>query len=253
MNRILIEKDKLKNYEDSNIKIDNNKITFLLSGDYTIEYINCNNINLNINIEKNITIKLFEYADNQNLKIKNNYNLELNSALILFKFYNNKEVIEHIEFNLNQPYSKIDYHFSNICTNNEKYHLIINHHASNTESMITNKSITTNNADLSFIIDSKLPKGKINCNLDQQTRIITLEDSNAKIEPNMYIEEDNVTAKHGSVIGKFSDEELFYLKTRGIPQSEALKLLIKGLIFSNLIVDLDKRAKIFNIINEKWR
>jgi len=198
-------------------------------------------------------IKLFEYADNQNIKIENTYNLNSYSTLLLFKFYNNKEVLEKIIFNLNKQYSKIDYHFSNICSNKENYNIIINHNASNTESMITNKSITTNKADLSFTIDSVLPKGKINCNLDQQTRIITLEDSNAKIEPNMYIEEDDVTAKHGSVIGKFSDEELFYLQTRGIPESEALKLLIKGLIFSNLIVDLDKRAKIFNIINEKWR
>lgn len=253
MNRILVEKDKLVKINNTNIKIENNKITFLSSGDYTIEYLNCSNINITINVEDNIMIKLFEYSDNQNIKIENTYNLNSNSTLLLFKFYNNKEVLEKIIFNLNKQYSKIDYHFSNICCNKESYNIIINHNASKTESMITNKSITTNQADLTFTIDSILPKGNINCNLDQQTRIITLEDSNAKIEPNMYIEEDQVTAKHGSVIGKFSDEELFYLKTRGIPEGDALKLLIKGLIFSNLIVDLDKRAKIFNIINEKWR
>ena len=253
MNKIIIEKDKLNNYKDSNIIINNNKITFLSSGEYTIEYINCNNIKLNINIEANTKIKLFEYADNQELKVENIYNLNNYSTLIVFKFYNNKKVLEKIEFNLNESYSKIDYHFSNICSNKEQYQITINHNASQTKSNITNKSVTTNNAELSFVIDSKLPKGNLNCNLDQQTRIITLDDSNAKIEPNMYIEEDDVIAKHGSVIGKFSEEELFYLQTRGIPHNEALKLLIKGLIFSNLIVDLDKRAKIFNIINEKWR
>lgn len=253
MNRILVEKDKLNNYQDSNIIIYNNQITFLTSGNYTIEYINCHKLALTINIEKNIMINLFEYADNQNLNLKNTYNLKTYSNLILFKFYNNKEVEEKIIFNLNEQYSKIDYHFSNICSKKEQYHLIINHNASYTESMITNKSISTNNANLSFTIDSNLPKGNTNCILDQQTRIITLEDSFAKIEPNMFIEEDNVEAKHGSVIGKFSSDELFYLLARGIPEKEALKLLIKGFIFSNLLVDLDKRAKIFNIINEKWR
>lgn len=253
MNRILMIKDKLDDYKDSNIKIENNKITFLSSGDYTLEYIDCHHVNLDITIENNIMIKLFEYAEEQDLKLENNYNLKSYSNLILFKFYNNKEVEEKVFINLDEPYSKIDYHFSNICTNEEKYHMIINHNAKNTESMISNKSITTNNADLSFTIDSILPKGNTSCNLDQQTRIITLEDSNAKIEPNMFIEEDDVTAKHGSVIGKFSDEELFYLLARGISEKEALKLLIKGFIFSNLLVDLDKRAKIYNIINEKWR
>ena len=115
MNRILVEQDKLKNYQDSNIIIKNNTITFLSSGDYTIEYINCNNIELNINLEENIMIKLFEYADNQNIKVENTYNLNSYSTLILFKFYNNKEVLEKLIFNLNKSYSKLDYHFSNIC------------------------------------------------------------------------------------------------------------------------------------------
>lgn len=253
MNRILIEKDKLVDIENSNIKIHNNEITFLTTANYTIEYIDCTRVNLNLNVEKNISVNLFIYSSNQNLEIENIYNINENSNITVYKFYNNKEVLEKIIFNLNKPYSKIDYHFSSICSNIEKYRLIINHNAPNTESNIVNKSITESQADLSFTIDSILEKGNTNCNLDQQTRIITLDDSNAKIEPNMYIEEDDVIAKHGSVIGKFSDEELFYLQTRGINESDALKLLIKGLIFSNIKVDLDKRAKIFNIINQKWR
>lgn len=253
MNRILVEKDKIKNYKDSNIEILNDTIFFKKSGEYTIEYIDCKNVTLNINVDENVMIKIFEYADSQSLNINNIYNQKKCSNLLLFKFYNNKEVKEEITFNLNGEYSKVDYHFSNICSNLEKYHIVINHNASNTESLINNKSITIDESDLSFTIDSILPKGNKECNLDQQTRIITLDDSNAKIEPNMFIEENDVSAKHGSVIGKFREEELFYLLTRGIPEQEAIKLLIKGYIFSNLLVDLDKRAKIFNIINEKWR
>jgi Fe-S cluster assembly scaffold protein SufB len=253
MNRILVEKDKLVNLKNTNIIINNNEITFLSSEDYIIEYIDCHKINLTINLNPNITIKLLEYSDNQDITVNNTYNLDTSSVLILSKFYNNKQVEEQINLNLNNQYAKVDYHFSNICTKKEKYHIIINHNSKNTESTINNKSITTLNADLSFTIDSILPKGNKGCILDQQTRIITLEDSNAKIEPNMYIEEDDVSAKHGSVIGKFSSDELFYLMTRSIPENEARKLLIKGLILSNLLVDLDTRAKIFNIINEKWR
>ena len=133
------------------------------------------------------------------------------------------------------------------------YNIVINHNASYTDSYISNKSITTKDANLSFTIDSVLPKGNKKCNLNQETRIITDEDSYGKIEPNMYIEEDDVTAKHGSVIGTFNQDELFYLMTRGISEHDALKLLIQGLIFSNLVITDETRARIFNIINEKWR
>jgi len=253
MNKIIVSKDKLANLENNNITIHNNEITIKKSGEYTIEYQDCTNVCLKINLNSNIMIKLFEYSCDQNIEITNTYNLNEYSNLLLFKFYNNINVKENLIFNLNKQYSKIDYHFSNICTNKENYNITINHNNSNTESMITNKSITLHNSDLSFVINSILQKGNKNCILDQQTRIITLEDSNAKIEPNMYIEEDDVIAKHGSVIGNFQEEELFYLMTRGITKQEATKLLIKGLIFSNLLVDLDKRAKILNIINENWR
>ena len=62
------------------------------------------------------------------------------------------------------------------------------------------------------------------------------------------IDEDSVIAKHGSVIGGFHDSEIFYLMSRGISYQEAIHLLIKGFIFSNLIVDMEKRAMIFSII-----
>ena len=66
----------------------------------------------------------------------------------------------------------------------------------------------------------------------------------------MFIEEDSVNARHGSVIGKISDEEIFYLMSRGISESDAINLVVKGLIISNLDVDMELRAKIFECLQE---
>jgi len=43
------------------------------------------------------------------------------------------------------------------------------------------------------------------------------------------------------------------LMARGIDYNSAIKLLVKGYIFSNLVVDMDKRSKILNVINKYWR
>ena len=256
MNRIIIEKDNIKYNKKNNKKdiiIKDKEITINKSGEYIIEYINCKNNNLTFNIEKDIKVEITEYGVNQKIKNDITYNLNDYSNLTIYKFYNNKELEEKIVFNLNKQYSKINYHFSNICSYKQKYHLIINHNASFTDSNITNKSMNTNDADLTFTVDSNLPKGSVKCNLIQESRVITEKDNNAKIEPNMFIEEDDVSAKHGSVIGTFNEDELFYLMSRGIPERDSLKLLIQGLIFSNLKINSDIRTKILNIINEKWR
>jgi len=58
-------------------------------------------------------------------------------------------------------------------------------------------------------------------------------DNNSSIKPNLLIDEFNVDARHAATIGKFSEEEIFYLMTKGITKKEAVELLIKGFLRIN--------------------
>jgi len=64
----------------------------------------------------------------------------------------------------------------------------------------------------------------------------------------MYIEEDTVKASHGSVIGTFNYDDIFYLMSRGITEEESYMLLLKGFIFNNLELNLENRAIIYECI-----
>ena len=75
----------------------------------------------------------------------------------------------------------------------------------------------------------------------------------ASISPNMFIDLDDISAKHGSVIGSFKDEDIFYLMSKGISYSDVIKLLIKGYILSNMEIDADTRMNILQIIDLYWR
>ena len=253
MNKITIDKNILTNYSDDSISINNNIIHFLKNGEYNIEYNNCNNLNLEYNIEDNVTIKLFIYSADNNIEVFDRFILNDHSNLLLFKFYNNNSVKENITIDLNGKYSRINYSFSNICNNNEEYNITINHNQSNVQSYINNRCISLDKSKIIYNIDSVLPKGNIDCIMDQTTKIFKMGQSAAKVNPNMYIEETDVEASHGSVIGKFSDDDIFYLTSRGIPETEATKLLIKGFILSNLLPDENTQNKILDIINKNWR
>lgn len=74
-----------------------------------------------------------------------------------------------------------------------------------------------------------------------------------KIEPNMFIDLDDVEARHGSVIGTFKDDQVFYLMSKGISYNDTLKLLIKGYLLSKIEVSVDVRIKMMDIIERYWR
>ena len=77
-------------------------------------------------------------------------------------------------------------------------------------------------------------------------------DVSAEICPNMLINEDDVEARHGSVIGRFNDEDLFYMMSRGIREDEAIKLMIKGIIFADLVIDDEERDRILKVIDDTY-
>ena len=251
--KIIIENNNLDNYIDSNIEIKDSKIIFKTNGDYTLEYIDSSNINLEIEVLDDALVKLFIVSYDNDIKVNNHYVLNKNSNLILFKFYNNKNVDEEVLFDLNKENAYLSYNFSSISLGCEEYHIIVNHNNHKVTSMVSNKCVGLDKSAIKLVIDSNLDKGNTDCVMDQYSRILTIGDVDATIVPNMFIEENSVEARHGSVVGRIKEEDIFYLTSRGIPEKEATLLLIKGLIFSNLVVDMEKRAKIFNIIENMRR
>ena len=56
--------------------------------------------------------------------------------------------------------------------------------------------------------------------------------------PNLEIETGEIVgAGHASTTGRFDDEQLFYLMSRGIPMADARRLVIRG-FFSEIIAKI---------------
>ena len=249
MNKILISRDKIL-YDSSVIRVDNNKIIFLSSGLYDIEYNDIQQVNYSFEVTNNLDVILLESSFSNDLVVNNKYIID-NSNLIVNKFYNNDSVNENIDIEL-YNYGKINYKFSNICKNNEFYNININHNGIGTVSNINNKSVSLDGSKLDFVINSIVGKEYTKSILDQNTRIVTLGNSDSKISPNMFIDCDDIEARHGSVIGTFKDDMVFYLMSRGIEYNDAIKLLVKGYLFSKIDYN-ELKDKVFNIIDTYWR
>ena len=248
--KIIVNNNNLGSYKDSNIEIFDNRIIFKSNGDYTLEVVDSDSINLDIDILDDVVVKLFIISCDNNLKVNNHYQLGKNSNLILFKFYYNNLVNEDVVIDLNGEHSMVSYNFSSISKGIEEYHIIVNHNNSNVVSKISNKCVGLDGSKIKLQIDSNLLKGNVDCLMDQNSKILTLGDVDARIIPNMFCDDNSVEARHGSVVGKINSDDIFYLMSRGISEDCSITLLIKGLILSNLIVDMEKRAMIFKVIQD---
>ena len=68
-------------------------------------------------------------------------------------------------------------------------------------------------------------------------------------KPNLEIFADDVKASHGATFGSLDDEQLFYLRARGISEKEAKNLLIQGFCFE--IVEKIKVPSLLSLAKEK--
>lgn len=250
MNKIIVRDNVLEDFSSENIVISNNSIYFLTSGDYFIEYIGSHKIKLNITLKENITVTLFEYSSLEGLENKITYDIRENSVLRINKFYNNITNDDNVIINLLGENAKIKYMASSLSKDNAKHNIIVNHLNKNTVSDIYYHILALSKASVDVNIDSVLPKGNTNCYLNQETKIITLGDNACMVKPNMYIEEDDVEAKHGSVIGTFNQKDIFYLSSRGLYYKDAVNLLVKGHILANLENGFNFKEKIIDCLNK---
>lgn len=251
MNKILVSRDNIIT-DSSNILINDREIIIKKSGIYSLEYNDIDDIRIDIKIDDMVDAVLYESCFLGDINVNNRYVVG-NGSLRINKFYNNDSVNEKIDIDLLSEGSRIDYRFSNICKNREDYVININHKNKGTISNINNKSITLDKSKLNFVINSIVEKEYEKSVLDQNTRVVVFGESDAKISPNMFIDCDDVEARHGSVIGTFKDEMVFYLMSRGIEYNDCIKLLVKGYLFSNIDVDNKLRERILNVIDMYWR
>ncbi|MFI5334517.1 MAG: Fe-S cluster assembly protein SufD [Chlamydiales bacterium] len=108
-------------------------------------------------------------------------------------------------------------------------HVLIDHQAPHTRSKQHFKGVVNDASQSSF-------EGKIHVRQAAQkteayqlnSNLILSERAQAFCKPNLEIFADDVKASHGATIGELDEEALFYLKTRGIAEKEAKKLLVNA-------------------------
>lgn len=135
-------------------------------------------------------------------------------------------------------------------TQNKTLQVLAHHHSSDCASRTTARGIVNDQgkSHLMGTIHVNPKATHTDARLDTKQLLLS-EQAEAKVKPELEIYNDDVQCTHGATVGYLDIDALFYLKSRGIPEADAKKLLIAAFmepilkhIPSNTLTDLNQEA-----------
>lgn len=187
---------------------------------------------------------LYIIDDNSN----KDYKYKIKEDTIIYHFSINSS--NNVEIDLVKENISLYYYYNNINYDDNEFKIEVRHKNNNTHSELYNHGVNVKNNKLTYYVNGIVPKDSAKCICNQENQIINMNDGKSTICPNLLIDNYDVDSNHGAYIGKFSEEKLFYLMSRGINKEEATYLLIKGFLMDN--ADCYKE-EISNICEKYWR
>ena len=186
-------------------------------------------IKFNLNRDVNSNVVLFSKSkSNVNLNVTVNENANLKIDIISM----NNQTTDSYNFDLVGEYSNVEVNVLSLAKNAKKDFLFhVNHLAPETKSSVSNYGISFENGKNSFKVNGIIKPNMKNSDVRQITKGLILDPTGECLaEPILLIDYYDVKAYHGATIGKISDDDLFYLMSRGLTKEEAFMLIINGLI-----------------------
>jgi Fe-S cluster assembly protein SufD len=115
------------------------------------------------------------------------------------------------------------------------HHIYVEHNASHTTSNVKYRMMASDNASATFnakALASKTVKGIKAFQNNKNLLLSNTAEINTKPELEIYA--DDVVCSHGATVGQLDDTAIYYIMTRGIPESEAKKMLTESFIVDAL-------------------
>lgn len=217
------------------------------------EGLNVKLIDNNIESDLEIEIKQDSYVkylsietSKSNLTVNNSGELEYVRISLL-------ENDSNFTINLNKENASLNAKLLSIAKKTKQnFHQLVNHNKPNTTSVISNFGVALDNAQISFDTTGKIYNKMSKSKCSQLSKgIIMDDDSKITSLPILLIDEYDVEANHGASIGKMSDDDLFYLMSRGLNKTEAFLLMLEGIInpFIQAIENEDLKRKALDNIS----
>ena len=189
-------------------------------------------VDLTFDVDEGASLTLSLLAENsaKSMKITANMGYSTKFAGYLADFFKG-DCRSQITVNINGENASCDWHLASLANQNSKkeFDVSVFHNAKNTFATMDNYGVTMDEAKLVFSGISKIQKGSSASKTHQNAKIMVFDEkSNGVAKPILKIDENDIEASHAAIVGKISDEHIFYLTSRGLTEEEAKQLITYG-------------------------
>lgn len=135
------------------------------------------------------------------------------------------------DIDLAGEHSSLYWHLASLSKGKGKktYEVSVSHNNLDTKSQIDNYGVCKDEAKLNFSGIVHIKNGAHQSVAHQNAKIIIFDDdTDAIAKPILKIDDNDIEASHASSVGKISDDELFYLTSRGLSMETARELITFG-------------------------
>lgn len=190
-------------------------------------------IKVNVDVEvkdgSEFALLLLNSSD-EHVDINDNYQIYGNSQVVIaYSQLNQSSITTNSQYNLLAPYANLKVLSVSITNEKNNFNQNVNHLASNTKAQVDNYGIVEANGNCLLVVKNVINKGYKQCETHQKNRLLTYDSSSVgKILPILIIDDNDVVASHAASLGQPDENQLYYLQSRGLTYSEALKLITIG-------------------------
>ena len=187
-------------------------------------------LNIIVNKDSNVTLSFIaeEEMKSSNINIIVKGNATLNGY---FADFATKTLDLHCKVNLVEEGATCTYKVASLVAGDDRkmVDISIDHVSPKTYGKFDCYGICKDNGKITVAGTSHVFKGAVKSKAQQNSKIMVFdESSDATAKPVLRIDENDVQASHGAVVGKISDEHLFYLTSRGLSEETAKELITWG-------------------------
>lgn len=206
---------------------------------------------LNIVINRDSNVRLSFIAEDE-MK-SSNINITVKGNAILngyFADFAEKTLDLHCKVNLVEEGASCTYKVASLVADDDRklVDISIDHVSPRTYGKFDCYGICKDNGKITVAGTSHVFKGAVKSKAQQNSKIMVFdESSDAAAKPILKIDENDLEASHGAVVGKINDEHLFYLTSRGLSAETAKELITWG--YLNPILEGFKEEDIKNHIS----
>ena len=187
-------------------------------------------LDLELEDDCNLVLKLANFENAQNLKITANLGQNTNLDVV-FADFSNADISVKTQINLNKEGARCTWHLATLSNAGfkKKFDINFTHFVGHTYALMDNYGVVRQNSEIIFAGVNHIKEHAKGSETAQNAKIIVF-DPKAKgtASPILKIDENDVKASHGAVVGQLNEDHMFYLMSRGLTRDASRALITIG-------------------------